>query len=212
MTGNNSPEAAGRPGVPADLGLVTALELALHFTKPILVEGKPGVGKTEIAHVLSRLFGRPLIRLQCYDGIDAAQALYEWNYSKKLLALRAAEGTVLLIDEIDRADAEFEAYLLEFLADFQIAVPKLETIGASVSPTVVLTSNRTRELHDALTRRCLYDWIDFPELERERRILERRVPCPVPRPRMLWWPLSPKSAVYHSGSPACSTRAGGFTR
>jgi MoxR-like ATPase len=194
--------ALERLGYFADAGLCTALALALRFGKPLLLEGEPGVGKTEIAHVLAKQLERPLIRLQCHDGIDAAQALYEWNHTRQLLAIRAAgsqalddlftpdflierpllkalraeRGAVLLIDEIDRSDAEFEAYLLEFLADFQITIPELGTIPARVPPVVVLTSNRTRELHDALKRRCLYHWIDFPEPERERRILEARVP------------------------------------
>jgi MoxR-like ATPase len=171
--------------------------------KPLLLEGEPGVGKTEIARALSTALGRDLIRLQCYEGLDAAQALYEWNYAKQLLAVRAdgekagvddvfnerflverpllkalrsGSGAVLLVDEVDRADAEFEAFLLEFLGDFQITVPELGTIKAAHPPFVVLTSNRTRELHDALKRRCLYHWIDFPEPARERRILELKVP------------------------------------
>ncbi|WP_051329260.1 AAA family ATPase [Geminicoccus roseus] len=191
-----------RLGYFAGPGLATALALALHFNKPLLLEGEPGVGKTEVAQVLATWLERPLIRLQCHDGIDAGQALYEWNHARQLLAIRSQEGArlddlfdpsflierpllkalrmdqgaVLLIDEIDRADAEFEAYLLEFLADFRITVPELGAIAAKVPPVVVLTSNRTRELHDALKRRCLYHWIDFPEPARERRILEARVP------------------------------------
>lgn len=190
-------------GYLADEGLATAVQLATALQKPLLLEGEPGVGKTEIARALSTALSRDLIRLQCYEGIDAAQALYEWNYAKQLLAVRAdgekagvddvfnerflverpllkalrsGQGAVLLIDEVDRADAEFEAFLLEFLGDFQITVPELGTIKAAQPPFVVLTSNRTRELHDALKRRCLYHWIDFPEAARERRILELKVP------------------------------------
>jgi MoxR-like ATPase len=186
----------------ADEGLVTAAHLALTLGRPLLLEGEPGVGKTEIAKVLARLLARELIRLQCYEGLDAAQALYEWDHPKQLLAIRAreAEGqavgdlyddaylmerpllrslrvpSVLLIDEIDRADSEFEAFLLEFLSDFQITIPELGTVTAVERPVVVMTSNRTRELHDALKRRCLYHWIDFPSAERERRIIEAKVP------------------------------------
>jgi MoxR-like ATPase len=190
-------------GYLADEGLATAVQLATALQKPLLLEGEPGVGKTEIARALATSLGRDLIRLQCYEGIDAAQALYEWNYAKQLLAVRADDGkagvddvfnerflverpllkalrsgrgAVLLVDEVDRADAEFEAFLLEFLGDFQITVPELGTIKAQQAPFVVLTSNRTRELHDALKRRCLYHWIDFPEPARERRILELKVP------------------------------------
>jgi MoxR-like ATPase len=190
-------------GYLADEGLATAVQLATALQKPLLLEGEPGVGKTEIARALATSLGRDLIRLQCYEGIDAAQALYEWNYAKQLLAVRAdggkagvddvfnerflverpllkalrsGRGAVLLVDEVDRADAEFEAFLLEFLGDFQITVPELGTIKAQQPPFVVLTSNRTRELHDALKRRCLYHWIDFPEPARERRILELKVP------------------------------------
>jgi MoxR-like ATPase len=192
----------GTAGYLADEGLATAVQLAAALGKPLLLEGEPGVGKTEIARALSASLDRQLIRLQCYEGIDAAQALYEWNYAKQLLAvrsetesgvddvfterflverpllkaLRAGSGAVLLVDEIDRADAEFEAFLLEFLGDFQITVPELGTIKAEHPPFVVLTSNRTRELHDALKRRCLYHWIDFPDAARERRILELKVP------------------------------------
>jgi len=188
----------------ADEGLATAIFLAEALQKPLLLEGEPGVGKTEVARALSRVTGRELIRLQCYEGLDASQALYEWNYPRQLLRLRASdrvgddldeiytlafllerpllralrsnEGAVLLIDEIDRADAEFEAFLLEFLSDFQITIPELGTISAVTPPLVVLTSNRTRELHDALKRRCLYHWIDFPEPARERRIITALAP------------------------------------
>src|SRR3954451_1479202 len=186
----------------ADEGLVTEAHLALTLGRPLLLEGEPGVGKTEIAKVLSRVLERELIRLQCYEGLDAAQALYEWDHPKQLLAIRACEAEgrpvgelydpqflmerpllralrtpcVLLIDEIDRADSEFEAFLLEFLSDFQITVPELGTIAAVEPPIVVLTSNRTRELHDALKRRCLYHWIAFPEPDRERAIIDAKVP------------------------------------
>src|SRR4051795_3327122 len=186
----------------ADEGLVTAAHLALTLGRPLLLEGEPGVGKTEIAKVLAKVLGRELIRLQCYEGLDAAQALYEWDHPKQLLAIRACEAEgrpvgelydaeflmerpllralrvpcVLLIDEIDRADSEFEAFLLEFLSDFQITIPELGTVSAVERPIVVMTSNRTRELHDALKRRCLYHWIAFPDSARERRIIEARVP------------------------------------
>lgn len=188
----------------ADEGLLTAVQLGVVLDRPLLLEGEPGVGKTEIAAVLARVLGRELIRLQCYEGLDAGQALYEWDYPKQLLAVRAAEaadrevadlydeqfllarpllralrashGAVLLLDEIDRADSEFEAFLLEFLSDFAITIPEIGTIRAASPPIVVLTSNRTRELHDALKRRCLYHWIPFPEPERERAIIRAQVP------------------------------------
>jgi MoxR-like ATPase len=187
----------------ADEGLLTAVQLALHLDRPLLLEGEPGVGKTALAPVLSRVLNRELIRLQCFEGLDSGQALYEWDYPKQLLRVRTAEargedigdlyaeefllqrpllralrstGAVLLIDEIDRADSEFEAFLLEFLSDFQITIPELATISARRAPVVVLTSNRTRELHDALRRRCLYHWIAFPDADRERAILHAHVP------------------------------------
>ena len=186
----------------ADEGLLTAVHLALSLGRPLALEGEPGVGKTEIAKVLARVLDRELIRLQCYEGLDAAQALYEWDHPKQLLAIRAweAEGRpvgelydpeflmerpllralrvpcVLLIDEIDRADSEFEAFLLEFLSDFQITIPEIGTIAAAAKPIVVMTSNRTRELHDALKRRCLYHWIAFPDAARERAIIDAKVP------------------------------------
>jgi MoxR-like ATPase len=196
--------ALAREGYFADEGLLTAVHLALRLGRPLLLEGEPGVGKTEVASVLSRVLGRELIRLQCFEGLDSGQALYEWDYPKQLLrvrtaesraeeigdlyaeefllqrpllrAVRSARGAVLLIDEIDRADSEFEAFLLEFLSDFQITIPELATLRASRTPVVVLTSNRTRELHDALRRRCLYHWIAFPDAERERAILHAHVP------------------------------------
>ena len=188
----------------ADEGLATAIFLSTALGKPLLLEGEPGVGKTEVARALALATGRELIRLQCYEGLDASQALYEWNYARQLLhlrsgersgfglsdiytpefllerpllkALRIADGAVLLIDEIDRSDAEFEAFLLEFLSDFQITIPELGTVRAATPPVVILTSNRTRELHDALKRRCMYHWIDFPDPERERRIVTALAP------------------------------------
>jgi MoxR-like ATPase len=192
----------------ADEGLATALFFALRLPQPLLLEGEAGVGKTEAAKALSTLLGTPLIRLQCYEGIDAAEALYEWNYPRQLLRIRLAEASgedlaetslfsdeylvarpllaaikhpgplpaVLLIDELDRADDAFEAFLLELLAEAAITVPELGTITASHPPIVILTSNRTRDLHDALKRRCLYHWIDYPSAEREVEIVRRRVP------------------------------------
>src|SRR5881296_501137 len=187
-----------------DRGLATALFLSTRLEKPLLLEGEAGVGKTEAAKALARILDARLIRLQCYEGLDIAHAVYEWNYSRQLLHIRAAqEGTVteeelfgpeflihrplleaiettepvvLLIDEIDRADDEFEAFLLEVLSDFQITIPEIGTIAARRRPAVVLTSNRTRELHDALKRRCLFHWIDHPTLEREIEIVVLRVP------------------------------------
>ena len=188
-----------------DRGLATALFLSLRLDKPVLLEGEAGVGKTEAAKALSRALGARLIRLQCYEGLDVAHAVYEWNYSRQLLHIRAAqegavseeelfgheflirrplleaieslEPVVLLIDEIDRADEEFEAFLLEVLSDFQITIPEIGTISAGErKPSVVLTSNRTRELHDALKRRCLYHWTGHPALEREIEIVKLRVP------------------------------------
>jgi MoxR-like ATPase len=180
----------------ADDGLLTAVYLALTLDRPLLLEGEPGVGKTELAAVLARVLGRELVRLQCYEGLDAGQALYEWDYPKQLLHVRAEamdvyredfllerpllralrRPAVLLVDEVDRADSEFEAFLLEFLGDFQITVPELGTVRAAVTPVVVLTSNRTRELHDAVKRRCLYHWIPFPEPAREQAIVRAHVP------------------------------------
>ena len=187
-----------------DRGLATALYLSLKLEKPLLLEGEAGVGKTEAAKSIASALGARLIRLQCYEGLDVAHAVYEWNYARQLLHIRAAqEGTVdeaelfgpeflirrplleaveaeepvvLLIDEIDRADEEFEAFLLEVLSDFQITVPELGTIEAKQRPYVILTSNRTRELHDALKRRCLFHWIGHPSLEREIEIVKLRVP------------------------------------
>jgi MoxR-like ATPase len=192
----------------ADQGLATALFLALQMGRPLLLEGSPGVGKTEVAKALAGAFGKRLIRLQCYEGIDVSQALYEWDFARQMVAIRAEEITaagpvsisdqlfsrrflverpllaalqagssaVLLIDEIDRADDEFEAFLLEFLAEFQITIPELGTISADTPPAVVLTSNRTREMHDALKRRCFYHWIDYPTQSREKEIILLRAP------------------------------------
>ena len=188
----------------ADRGLSTALLLALKLGKPLLLEGEVGVGKTELAKTVSTLLGRELIRLQCYEGIDMHQALYEWDYARQMLfvrslgsdeasddqlfgprfllerpllqAIRAGDQCVLLIDEVDRADDEFEAFLLELLGDYQVTIPEVGTIKAESRPVVILTSNRTRELHDALKRRCLYTWIGFPESEREVEIVRSRLP------------------------------------
>ena len=189
-----------------DRGLATAVYLATATRRPLLLEGEAGVGKTEVAKTLARVLAAELIRLQCYEGIDSTQALYEWDYARQLLyaravqegevrerladlygleflierpllrALRAGSDAVLLVDEVDRADDEFEAFLLEVLSDFSVTVPEIGTIAAAEPPVVVVTSNRTRELHDALKRRCLYHWIDFPALEREVAIVRLRVP------------------------------------
>ena len=183
----------------ADRALATVVFLALKMGRPLFLEGEAGVGKTEIAKVLSAALGRKLIRLQCYEGIDASAALYEWNYPRQMLAIRQAgdqpidiyrdeflierpmlaalrspEHAVLLIDEIDRSDHEFEAFLLEFLSDFSISIPERGTLQAQERPVVILTSNRTRELHEALRRRCVYHWIDYPAPEREARIVMMR--------------------------------------
>jgi MoxR-like ATPase len=195
----------------ADRSLATTLYLTLRLRKPLLLEGEAGVGKTEIAKVLASTLGAPLIRLQCYEGLDASSAIYEWDYPRQMLYLRSLEATagidrdevrrnlfgeefllkrpllqaidaahtqspVLLIDEVDRADQELEAFLLEILSDFQVTVPELGTIRAEHLPIVILTSNRTREIHDALKRRCLYYWIDFPDYQKEFRILSAKVP------------------------------------
>ncbi len=200
-------------GYLADEGLATAIFLSLTMGRPLLLEGEPGVGKTEVAKALSALTGGELLRLQCFEGLDASQALYEWDYPRQLLHLRAAEaaGTissdvgvvenelyserflvrrplldaisdrhhvapVLLIDELDRADDEFEAFLLEVLADNAVTIPELGTFRATVPPIVIITSNRTRDVHDALKRRCLYHWVEHPDLEREIAIVQSRVP------------------------------------
>ena len=211
---NNVRDALQSAGYLADEGLATAVFLALSLKRPLLLEGEAGVGKTELAKVLAEARGSELIRLQCYEGIDAAQAVYDWDYARQLLHLRAAEASgeaagagtkalesqlyseqfllkrallraieptggpspVLLIDEIDRADDEFEAYLLEVLSDFQITVPELGTFSADNPPVVILTSNRTRDVHDALKRRCLYHWVEHPTFDREVAIVKLRVP------------------------------------
>ena len=195
----------------ADRSLAVTIHLALQMGRPLFLEGEAGVGKTEVAKVLAAILDQPLIRLQCYEGLDAGHALYEWDYARQMLAIRlieargegggaatsdimsreyliarplleavemAADGSrpVLLIDELDRADEEFEAYLLELLSDFQVTIPEVGTVAAQEPPVVVITSNRTREIHDALKRRCLYHWIDYPTFEREVEIVTAKVP------------------------------------
>lgn len=192
----------------ADRGLATAIYLALKLQRPLFLEGEAGVGKTEVAKVIARLLDQELIRLQCYEGLDVAQSIYEWNYTRQMLHIRLAESqgertdeselfgadflmarpllqaiqrsnakpSVLLIDEVDRSDEEFEAFLLELLSDFQVTIPEVGTISAETPPVVILTSNRTREVHDALKRRCLYYWIDYPSFEKELAIVEAKVP------------------------------------
>jgi MoxR-like ATPase len=196
-------------GYLADAGLATAAYLALRLHRPLFCEGEAGVGKTELAKALAALLGAPLIRLQCYEGIDASQALYDWDFPRQLLHLRAAEAagvsdvdaleaelysrrfllarpllaalettpSVLLVDEVDRADDEFEAFLLEVLSDFTVTVPELGTLHAETPPAVVVTSNRTRDVHDALKRRCYYHWLEFPDFDREVDIVRLRVPA-----------------------------------
>jgi MoxR-like ATPase len=195
----------------ADRSLTTAIYLALKLNKPLLLEGEAGVGKTEIAKTLARMQNRPLIRLQCYEGLDVNNTIYEWNYARQMLQIRLLEAQgaaqneaavkeifgpeflvkrpllqaieasesgppVLLIDEIDRADEEFEAFLLELLSDWQISIPEIGTVRAEHPPTVIITSNRTREVHDALKRRCLFYWVDYPSLEKELQIVKARIP------------------------------------
>jgi len=203
--------ALARQAYVADRALATVVFLALRLGKPLFLEGAPGTGKTEIAKALAAALGRRLIRLQCYEGLDSAAAVYEWNFAEQMIAIRTAEATggadrealrselfgpdylierpllqalrpqpggapVLLIDEIDRTDEPFEAFLLEALSDFQVTIPELGAVRAATPPIVVLTSNRTREVHDALKRRCLYHWVDYPAMEREPAILQARAP------------------------------------
>jgi len=211
--------ALGGAGYLAERGLATSIFLALQLDRPLLLEGEAGVGKTEVAKALAASLDRPLIRLQCYEGLDLASAVYEWDYARQLLHIRLLEASgttapaeggmealrsqiyspefllrrplleaidpavhsgggppILLIDELDRADEEFEAFLLEVLSDFQVTVPELGTLKATTPPTVVITSNRTRDLHDALRRRCLYRWVDYPDFERELAIVRAKVP------------------------------------
>ncbi|CAN5828888.1 MoxR family ATPase [soil metagenome] len=201
----------GERGYVADRGLAVSVHLALELERPLFLEGEAGVGKTEVAKVLAEVFDEPLIRLQCYEGLDVNHALYEWDYARQMLAIRLVEAggdgahaevgdimsrqyliarpllqaieasssgrrPVLLIDELDRADEEFEAFLLELLSDFQVTIPEVGTIAAERAPIVVITSNRTREIHDALKRRCIYHWIDYPSVEREVEIVVSRLP------------------------------------
>ncbi len=200
--------AIDKLGYVIDEELATILFLMQKLEKPLLLEGNPGVGKTQIGYILSELLGHELVRLQCYEGLDVNNAIYEWNYQKQLLAIKIRENDklsssdkedlifnddyllkrpllkaissdkpkVLLIDEIDRADEEFEAFLLELLSDFQISIPELGTIKATHRPIVILTSNRTRELSDALKRRCLYHWVNYPDLEKEIKIINKHIP------------------------------------
>ncbi|MBU3738288.1 MAG: MoxR family ATPase [Rhodoferax sp.] len=202
-------QALAKAGYFADRRLATAVFLALRLGRPLLLEGEPGVGKTELAKALAQVLGRQMLRLQCYDGLEQREALYEWNYAAQLLHMRAVEGrqlevdeverqvyqpryliarpllqalqtpapgAVLLIDEVDRADEPFEAFLLEYLGEYQVSIPELGTVRASAAPVTILTSNRTRELNDAVKRRCLYQWLDYPDRERELAILRAQLP------------------------------------
>src|SRR5690625_2978734 len=204
-------ELLARTGYVSDRALATVVFLALKLGRPLFLEGEAGVGKTEIAHALASTLGRRLIRLQCYEGLDASQAVYEWNYPAQMIEIRLAEAAgdrdrdslaselfserfllrrpllqamqphadgppVLLIDEVDRTDEPFEAFLLEALSDFQVTIPELGTIRAGIPPIIIITSNRTREVHDALKRRCLYHWVDYPDAQREMEILRLRAP------------------------------------
>jgi MoxR-like ATPase len=201
-------KALAAVGYQAERRLATAVFLSLRLQRPLLLEGEPGVGKTELAKALSKVLGRPLIRLQCYDGMEQREALYEWNHAAQLMHMRAQPeganpeqlereiyqekylirrpllqaleapepGAVLLIDEVDRADAPFEAFLLEYLGEFQVSIPEFGTIEAACAPVTILTSNRTRDLNDAVKRRCLYQWLDYPERERELSIVREHVP------------------------------------